>query len=138
MATNNSGSGYNTNPTTILRNRDEQQLETVGGEGLLEDRFVDWWAMCCRCRRWQENVLPAHSLYSRIYRTKGENCCDHCRNLTTVMVRRQRERSGVHPTFNYAAEGTASPTTRETGDGENEKERQGDKENKEGEVAEGN
>ncbi|KAK0667303.1 hypothetical protein QBC41DRAFT_228700 [Cercophora samala] len=76
------GCGYNTNPTTILRNRDGQQLETVQGENLLEDRFVEWWAICCCCRRWQENVLPAHSLYGRIYKVIGENCCDHCRNVT--------------------------------------------------------
>ncbi|KAK4672657.1 hypothetical protein QC763_105005 [Podospora pseudopauciseta] len=77
------GCGYKTNPTTILRNRDGQQLETIEGENLLEDRFVDWWAICCRCQRWQQNVLPAHPLHGRIQKVNGENCCDHCRNLTT-------------------------------------------------------
>ncbi|KAK4200246.1 hypothetical protein QBC40DRAFT_254345 [Triangularia verruculosa] len=77
--------GHTTNPATILRNRDGQKLETVEGENLLEDRFVDWWAICCRCQRWQENVLPAHLLYGRIYRAEGENCCHHCRNLAAGM-----------------------------------------------------
>ncbi|KAK0741608.1 hypothetical protein B0T21DRAFT_381445 [Apiosordaria backusii] len=77
--------GYETSPATILRNSEGHKVETVGGENLLQDRFVDWWAICCQCQRWQENVLPAHTLYGRIPRAEGQNCCQHCRSLTTGM-----------------------------------------------------